>query len=470
MYNDILKSKFGFDTFRPGQEEIIASVLDFSPVLGVLPTATGKSLCYQLPAYLMSGAAIIVSPLISLMDDQILQLRKLGEKNMVAINSNLSLRDRQWVLNNISQYKFIFISPEAISQKNVLKVLKRIKIGLFVVDEAHCISQWGIDFRPEYESLTTVYQQLQPKSLLALTATADEQTTLDIIDKLFNGDDKLKVIRESSDRPNIAYFVEETEDKMDFLINFLRENQGSGIIYFSSRQMCEQVALALNQVCAQKISYYHGGMSQTDRHLIQQQYLNGQLDILCATSAFGMGINKPNIRFVIHYHLPNSLEAYIQEAGRAGRDGQQSVSLILYQPFDERIHRFQMADLESAVVFLEKTNDLKVSQQHPEIYNKWIEDLEHGKYTKEYLIRSLLIKQKTKKRSLFSMVDYINTHICRREFILMHFNETKKEKLEYCCDKCSIYDKIIVMSDLKVNSESIILTSWDEKLKNLFNL
>lgn len=470
MEEKVLKSVFGFEKFRPGQKEIIDSVRDNRQTLGILPTSRGKSLCYQLPSYLLPGATLVVSPLISLMEDQMLQLRKLGEKRLVAINSQLNHHDKQWVLQKIDTYKFIFISPESLSQPAVLAALKSIHLSLFVVDEAHCVSQWGLDFRPEYERLSFVIEQLKPAHVLALTATADEQTTADILAKLFLSKSDVAVFRHSVDRENIGYQVVRTNGKLAYLIDFIRQHPGPGIIYFSSREQCEKLSFMLNENTESPVGYYHGGMSAEDRQLIQQQFLNDDLALLCATSAFGMGIDKPNVRFVIHYHLPSSLEAYVQESGRGGRDGQPTLSLILYQAGDEFIYNFHKKELEEGLAFVDSLTTFQQSPAYPELYNKWVIDLNDQIYTKDYLKAALEGKLVLKNQGLQLISDYINLKTCRRSFILEHFNETEKNPSNWCCDNCGMYDKLIPMSEFLYKKSLNPVISWKEKLKNLFNL
>lgn len=468
MHKQLLLSRFGFDTFRPGQEEVILNVLGNLPTLAILPTASGKSLTYQLPAYMLEGSVVIASPLISLMEDQILQLREQGEKRIVAINSQLNNSDKQWVLSHLSEYKFIFVSPETLQQDYVLMALMKLKISIFVVDEAHCISQWGIDFRPEYAVLGTVTKSLKPDTVLALTASANQLTRADIIEKLFN-DQEVKMVQQPIDRRNIAYSVVGTVDKLGYVKTVLAEHSGPGIIYFSSRQQAENVAFELAQECQQKISFYHGGLSTVDRNLIQQQFLNGSIDVLCATTAFGMGINKKDVRFVLHYHLPNNLEAYLQESGRAGRDGNQSFSTIIYQQFDEKIYNFQQKELQEAILFLKNEKHTQESLiGKPEVYQKWLNAIEAGKYSKNNLISELIQKNEEKKRALCEIMDYIGTTSCRRVKLLAYFEEDLLVKPDFCCDNCGFYDKMLAKSYLDVSDKRKEITDWHEKLKSLF--
>lgn len=334
-----LHNFFNLKTFRQGQKEIITDVLARKDVLGVLPTGSGKSLCYQLPARLFNGQTIVVSPLISLMVDQVKQLKANGFKRVVAINSFMSFDERRMIYNKLAHYELIYVSPEILQQDHLLKRLKRLTIRLFVIDEAHCISQWGHEFRPDYLRLKNIIQQLNDPPVLALSATVTRQVEQDIL-KALNRPAMRKHIY-PVDRKNIILTIKETihdAEKNNYLYHLLKNYQMPTLIYFSSRQATEQVAKFLHtKLPKHRISFYHGGMDAMDRLHIQQQFMNDQLDIICCTSAFGMGINKGDIRLIIHYHLPSQIESFIQEIGRAGRDGKESVSLVLYNQNDKNI-------------------------------------------------------------------------------------------------------------------------------------
>lgn len=423
----ILKQKFNYDQFRPGQQEIIETLLSGNSALGMLPTGTGKSLCYQLPGYLLDGTVIIISPLISLMEDQVAQLQQFGEKRAVALNSLLAPWEKQWVLSEAHNYKFIFMSPEMFLSPDVQKKLAAIKLALLVVDEAHCISQWGIDFRPEYLKLADGIDFVGEPLVLALTATATLAVRKDILRLLFKSHQVQEFVF-SVDRPNISYFVyqDEKEKKIQELIHSL---DGSGIIYCATRKKVEDLYQVFKD--QQAIAYYHGGLSGQERRMLQQQFLAGDLRILIATNAFGMGINKENIRFVIHYDLPDSPENYLQEVGRAGRDGQPSQAILLYEEGDEYIHHFlQEQTSQSKQLFEIKQKKTELRLEDP-LIKKWEQFFpEEG----SHLIELLNQRAATKKIQLQKMLDYIATSECRREFLVSYFDDHLAKKNHNCCD------------------------------------
>ena len=423
---ELLKTKFNYDQFRPGQQEIIETLLKGNSVLGMLPTGTGKSLCYQLPGYLLEGTVIVISPLISLMEDQVAQLQRLGEKRAVSLNSLLSSWEKQWVLNEAHKYKFIFMSPEMFLTPSVQKTLQAMKLSFVVVDEAHCISQWGIDFRPEYLKLAEGIKNVGVSLILALTATATRAVRQDIQRLLF--DDKAQEFVYSVDRPNISFFVYQ-EDKNKKLQKLVESLNGSGIIYCATRKKVEELYHALKQKHA--VAYYHGGLSGQERRMLQQQFLAGDLQLLIATNAFGMGINKDNIRFVIHYDLPDSPENYLQEVGRAGRDGRPSQAILLYEEGDEYIHHFLQEQTNQSKKLFEIKQKMSDLVFEDPLIKKWEQFFPNQE---SRLLDLLSQRGTTKKLQLQKMLDYISTTDCRRDFLVSYFDETLSDKNPNCCD------------------------------------
>jgi ATP-dependent DNA helicase RecQ len=466
----LLKKYFGYNSFKPGQKEVITSILEGNHTLAMLPTGTGKSLCYQLPGYIFEGAIIIVSPLLSLMQDQVEQMMSFGEKRVIAINSFLTYDEKKNVLLNLKKYKFIFLSPEMLHVESLLRILKTINISLFVIDEAHCISQWGYDFRPEYLKLGEIRKSLGNPLTLGLTATATHQVREDIISSL--GLVNVKKIVSSVDRPNIALYMKQFanfQEKQSQLIKLVNNLQPPGIIYFSSKKAAEQTALLLKENGIKNIMAYHGGMDQEQRILIQQQFIQGQLDIICATSAFGMGVNKDNIRFIIHYHMPLQIESYLQEMGRAGRDGAPSIAVLLHCPGDEQLP-FLLIERElpteqqidwlfsrigkngNPLILDENFRSLggftetqwRIMKEFAGDLNEQADDLERIKENiKDYVLK----RNKVKQENLFLVKQWVESNGCRRDFILNYFEEKPNlNVVENCCDHCGVE-----LSNFKIN-------------------
>lgn len=457
MLEEALKKYFSFDTFRPGQKKVVASVIAKKDTLAVLPTGMGKSLCYQLPGYLLDGLVLVISPLISLMEDQVYSLQEMGEKRVIALNSSLSKEDRHYVLSHLAYYKFLFLSPEMLMQDYVMEKLQRAKIALFVVDEAHCVSQWGIDFRPEYLDLKRAKQQLKNPVTLALTATATQKVAFDIEQVLLDGDPQ--ILRKSMNRKNIGLIVEKTEDKLSSLRNYLDQLKGSGIIYCATRKQVEELYQQLKDRLA--IGYYHGGLETSQRRLLQQQFTSNQLQVLIATNAFGMGINKKDIRFVIHYDLPDSLENYSQEIGRAGRDNKQSYAILLYKKNDELIHHFFRRETKEERESFELQLELNSEREHfTELQKKWLQKAEiTGRQSFIDLLRE---NESLKADRLRKMLAYIEINSCRREFLLRYFDE-EPQPAEVCCDIHGIEFSIENTPFLEQE-----IQSWQQRLLKMF--
>lgn len=332
FFREILKKYWGYDSFRPLQEEIIQSVCDGKDTLGLMPTGGGKSITFQVPVMAMEGICLVVTPLIALMKDQVDNLREKGIK-AASVYSGMSREEIITTLENciFGNFKFLYVSPERLSSDVFLSKLQAMQVCLLVVDESHCISQWGYDFRPSYLKIAEIRKKLPSIPVLALTATATKEVVDDIQEKLFFKEKN--VFRKSFERKNLSYVVRVAENKIVELQRILQSVSGTAIVYVRSRQETKDVATALqkNGISA---DYFHAGLSHEEKVYKQNAWKLNDCRVIVSTNAFGMGIDKPDVRFVVHLDLPNSLEEYYQEAGRAGRDGERSYAIILYTKAD----------------------------------------------------------------------------------------------------------------------------------------
>lgn len=468
----LLYSTYGFRSFRPGQREVIEEVLKGNDVIALLPTGMGKSMCYQLPAHLLPGSVLIVSPLLSLMQDQVAQLKKMGEKSVVAINSFLKPEDKEKIWSSLSTYRFIFISPEMLVQPFVKKQLQRITISLIVADEAHCISQWGFDFRPDYLRIAEVIPLLNNPKVLALTATATSKVTNEI--KEYLNMPNPYVYMHPMDRKNLVYDVKRFEDqkqKLEWLKKFVAQCAGPGIVYAGTRKKAQQLAAELSNI-GLAVSYYHGGMEHQDRIFVQQQFQNGELDWVCSTNAFGMGVHIPNIRHVVHFQLPTSVEGYVQEVGRGGRDGKPALATLLYAEGDEAL-------LESLVL-----DELPTTREIREVYDASRHEAERlveqgivretalrviaywqSRLPLEGTLRQIEKLQKEKIKQAEKIRKLVSIQSCIRHYISECFEQQLLEKPDNCCVNDGIDYSVFQRREEK--AENNAPASWKDRLEAL---
>ena len=328
---DVLQEYWGYDSFRPMQEDIVRAALDGRDLLAILPTGGGKSVCFQVPAMMREGIALVVTPLIALMKDQVQNLAARGIKAL-CVNAGMSRREVELALNNAAygDFKFLYVSPERLGSQLFRNYLAEMNVSFIVVDEAHCISQWGYDFRPDYLQIGQL-RELVDAPVIALTATATPKVADDIMERLKF--DQKCLIKSGFERPNLSYIVRQTEDKLGQLMNICSSVDGTGIVYVRNRKKTEELAafLTANGVSS---SFYHAGLGPDSRSDRQARWKDGRIRVMVCTNAFGMGIDKPDVRFVVHFDVPDSPEAYFQEAGRGGRDGKRSFAVLLWNSSD----------------------------------------------------------------------------------------------------------------------------------------
>lgn len=434
---EILKEYFGYDSFRNGQEPLIDSILSGKDTLGIMPTGSGKSLCYQIPALMLSGITLVISPLISLMKDQVGALNQAGI-HAAYLNSSLTYNQYRLALSYAKEgrYKIIYVAPERLTTEEFIEFTKQVQISMVSIDEAHCISQWGQDFRPSYLQIVEFIKKLDKRPVIsAFTATATKEVREDIVRILDMKEPT--IVSTGYDRSNLFYSVLTPKDKYEYVSNYLKENPNqSGVIYCGTRKLVEEVCerLAREGVL---VTRYHAGLTDTERQSNQDDFIYDRKPIIVATNAFGMGIDKSNVRFVIHYNMPKNLESYYQEAGRAGRDGEPAECILLYSGQDVRINQYMIEN----------------STDNQEL---------------DWTMREI-IKQQDRER-LRKMTFYCYTNECLRDYVLRYFGEYGSNYCGNCANCLKNFEDVEITKEARAIVECVQETHQRYGINMILNI
>lgn len=470
LLNSVLEDRFGLETFRPKQDEVINALMNGKHTLALLPTGYGKSLCYQVPSQILPGITLVVSPLIALMQDQLSGLWRRGIRNATCLNSSISTYELEERFEGIANgdLKLVYVAPERFESARFRNMLATQKISLVVIDEAHCISQWGHDFRLQYRNLSNYLAKLKGTTILALTATATPHVQRDIVKTLALP--RMQIISANFDRPNLRFEVKSlssSNEKERQLLQLLHSTDGSKIVYTSSRKEAERLS-ALLQEKRLSSCYYHAGLNNSERQRNQRDFEQGRYSIIVSTVAFGMGIDKPDIRQVVHFNMPPSLENYYQEAGRAGRDGAHALCSLLYQPKDISTQKWLISKnypseeelyviyrlLRASGLNAIKPQELaqKASVNEAALMSalsllkqlQLIDSTPDGAYfdrnagSDPKIDMTLLSQRKQHEMErLQNMIRYVSESRCRRDTILDYFGQA----LQYACPGCDVCDQ-----------------------------
>ncbi len=463
------RERLGFESLRPGQSEAVTALLDGHDTLVVQPTGSGKSAIYQLAGHMMEGATVIVSPLIALQKDQVDSIDGQPDTAAAALNSTQPLSEVREELEKVrhGEIDFFFLAPEQLRKPATLETLSRAAISLFVVDEAHCISEWGHDFRPDYIRLGTVIENLGHPRVLAMTATATARVRDEIVERLRMRNPRIFV--QGFDRPNISLRVDNfrtDSEKRDALVHRVQWSEKPGIVYTGTRRAAEEIveALAADGIDA---LFYHGGLKAKDRHRIQERFMEGNASVMVATNAFGLGIDKPDIRFVYHYDVPESLDSYYQEIGRAGRDGQPAEAALFFRLEDIGAQSFKVSEAKVDIRLLEQVVETIAEEQSvdpdslaeevglsPRKLTTTLQRLEDAGAVEtladgalrtvasadpvqaiQLVAENQELRRSTKKERLMMMHEYAESSVCRRQILLEYFGESFEGPCGNC-DNC----------------------------------